>query len=183
MNPKERVKFAYKKNDAKKFDDERFEFVLYVNNNIICQRFFDIPDYNEDSTKSVELKELIDELTSMNTDSIGSLGVIPKFLKDKSVDYLWNSYNPYIPQTSESYKYPPKKGDMFKFEIKVDKKPIAVSEFPNEFFTLNPKISVDIRQIIPTIMSEIKGTLSRKKYTIDKATMGWKKSVEQFLKY
>lgn len=160
MNSKEKTTVA------KEIKEERFEFVLYINNNIICQRFFHIFDFNEDSIKSLEIKEMVDEITGMSNGNFGSLGIIPNYLKQKSMDYLWDGYNPYLTQTDETYKAPAKKGDMFKFEFKVDKRAVIASEFSNEFFTLNPKVSVDIRKIIPEIMSEIRQTTSRKKYSI-----------------
>lgn len=151
---------------AKKIEEQRFEFVLYINNNIICQRYFHIFDFNEDSLKSLELKEMMDDIAGMNNGQFGTLGIIPNYLKQKSIQYLWESYNPYFNQADEAYKAPAKKGDMFQFEVKVDKRVVATTEFSNEFFTLNPKVSVDIREIIPTIMSEIRQTMSRKNYTI-----------------
>jgi len=151
---------------TKKIEEQRFEFVLYINNNIICQRYFHIFDFNEDSLKSLELKEMMDDIAGMNNGKFGTLGIIPNYLKQKSMEYLWDNYNPYFNQTDETYKAPAKKGDMFQFEVKVDKRVVAATEFSNEFFTLNPKVSVDIREIIPTIMSEIRQTMSRKNYSI-----------------
>ena len=152
---------------TKKIEEQRFEFVLYINNNIICQRYFHIFDFNEESIKSLELKEMMDEIAGMHNGNLGwSLGIIPSFLKRKSMQYLWDNYNPYFIQTEESYKTPPKKGDVFQFEFKVDKRVVSAAQFSNEFFTLNPKVSVDIREVIPTIMSEIRQTLSRKNYSI-----------------
>lgn len=150
---------------TKKIEEQRFEFVLYINNNIICQRYFHIFDYNEESINSLEIKEMMDEIAGMNNGEFGTLGIIPNYLKQKSIQYLWDSYNPYFNQTDESYKAPAKKGDMFQFEFKVDKRVVAATQFSNEFFTLNPKVSVDIREIIPAIMTEIRQTLSRKNYS------------------
>ena len=42
--------------EQRKAEDQRFEFILYINNHIICQRFFNIRDFNEDSLNSFELK-------------------------------------------------------------------------------------------------------------------------------
>jgi hypothetical protein len=162
MNTKEKTTTPI----TKKIEEQRFEFVLYINNNIICQRYFHIFDFNEDSIKSLEVKEMMDEITGMHNCKFGSLGIIPNYLKEKSAQYLWDNYNPYFNQTDETYKAPAKKGDMFQFEFKVDKRVVAASQFPNEFFTLNPKVSVDIREIIPMIMSEIRQTMSRKNYSI-----------------
>lgn len=153
---------------GKKIEEQRFEFVFYVNNNIICQRYFHIYDFNDDSLKSLELKEMMDNIGGMNNGQFGEQGIIPNFLKTKSLNYLWENYNPYATQNDDSYKAPAKKGDIFKFEFKVDKKSVSEIQFSNEFFTLNPKINVDIREIIPTVMSEIRQSTSQKNYTIIK---------------
>jgi hypothetical protein len=163
---------------SKKVEEQRFEFVLYINNNIICQRFFNIFDYNEDFVKSEELKEMMDDIAGVNS---GRLGIIPNYLKKQSINYLWENYNPYFLQTDELYKSPSKKGDVFKFEFKVDKNVVAASEFDNNYFTLNPKVSVDIREVIPDIMSEIRQATSRKSYVIDRNTKAWEKSQKDFL--
>jgi hypothetical protein len=151
---------------TKKIEEQRFEFVLYINNNIICQRYFNIYDFNEDSIKSLELKEMMDNIGSMGNGGFGGMGIIPNYLKQKSLNYLWDNYNPYSIQNDESYKAPAKKGDVFKFEFKVDKRSVSEIEFPNDFFTLNPKVNIDIREIIPSIMTEIRQSLNQKNYTI-----------------
>lgn len=149
------------------FKDLPFEFVLYVNNhNIICQRFFNINNFREESLKSLELVELMNRIGGMNQGQFGEMGIIPSYLKAKSMDYLWEGFNPYETQSEDTYKAPNKKGDVFKFEFKVNGRVTSEIEFPNEFFTLNSRLSVDIRAIIPEIIAEIKETLSKRKYTL-----------------
>ena len=41
---------------------ERFQFLLWVNDNIICQRYFKINGYNNDSLRSLEFKDTMDEI-------------------------------------------------------------------------------------------------------------------------
>ena len=57
------------KKEAKVVDNEaykeRFQFLLWVNDNIICQRYFKINGYNNDSLRSLEFKETMDNVTSM----------------------------------------------------------------------------------------------------------------------
>jgi hypothetical protein len=53
---------------------------------------------------------------------------------------------------------------VFLFEIKVDKRVVAAAQFYNDFFTLTPKMVVDIREIIPIIKAEIRYYLSQKNY-------------------
>jgi hypothetical protein len=146
-----------KKMEEQVFDEPRFEFLLYVNN-IICQRGFNIRDYDEKFTDVVEsnevrqpefdeIKTLIDSLTGMNNGEFWELGMIPNHLKQKSITYLWDNYNPFQYQGVDSYKSPNKKGDTFQFEIKADNYILAKVNFLTNFFTLNPKINVDIREI------------------------------------
>lgn len=149
----------------KRIQEERFEFVLYINNHIICQRYFDIRDYNQEAINSLELKELMDNIVGMNNGAWGALGIIPSQLKRKSVDYLWGSFNPYYPPREEINKNIFEKLDDFQFEIKVDKKIVAKSGFSGNYFQPKVRYAVDVREIIPSIMYEIRTYLSQKNYT------------------
>ena len=145
----------------------RFEFALYINKkNIICQRFFDMENYNESCRYSGELKELMSELTSMNVNEVGRLGIIPNHLKKLSVDYLWETYNPHKKQNEEDIFMQNifEKPDDFQFEIKVDGKVIASSMFSGNYFPPRVRYQVDIKDIIPEVISEIKHYLSLNKY-------------------
>lgn len=58
---------------------ERFQFLLTVNGNIICQRYFKVNGLDENSLISYELKETLDEI----------VGDIKEDLNSKSRIYLW----------------------------------------------------------------------------------------------
>ncbi len=148
----------------KKIEEQRFEFLLYINKNIICQRYFSIKDYNEKSLKSLELKKLMDTLVGMDDSQTGRLGLIPAQLKAKSVDFLWRGYNPYYNKKEDTPKNIFEKEDIFDFEIRVDKTTVAQSTFSGNFFPPQVRYQVDIKEIITSIISEIKFTLSQKKY-------------------
>lgn len=49
---------------------ERFQFLLWVNDNIICQRYFKINGYNNDSLRSLQFKETMDNVVSMIQDDL-----------------------------------------------------------------------------------------------------------------
>ena len=49
---------------------ERFQFLLWVNDNIICQRYFKINGYNNDSLRSLQFKETMDNVTRMIQDDL-----------------------------------------------------------------------------------------------------------------
>lgn len=150
---------------VRKFEEQRFEFVLFINNNnIICQRFFDIRNFNEDSLNSLELKELMDNIVGVNNGTFGELGLIPRFLKNKSVNYLWDNYKPYHDQNDDTTKTTSDKVDNFFFEIRVDKKAVAKGGFSGNLFPPKVRYSVDIKEIIPSIISEIRYYLAQKNY-------------------
>lgn len=152
-------------NTIKKFEEQRFEFILYINKHIICQRYFNIRDYNEESVRSLEIKELMDTIVGMNNGNYGTMGIIPNHFKKKAVDYLWKNYNPYFQQKEENPKNNFEKEDIFDFEIRIDKETVAKSTFSGNFFPPQVRYQVDIKELIPTIISEIKDYLSQKKYT------------------
>ena len=149
------------------FASQKFEFLLKINNNIICQRYFSIDGYNNRVLTSVELKELVDSLCGMNNGSFGSCGIVPKFLKDKSVDYLWDRYDPYSESRREedaSERDIFKNEDIFTFEIKVDRNIVAKSTFSGNWFPTMVRYQVNIKPIIPNIIGEISEYFTRKEY-------------------
>ena len=58
---------------------ERFQFLLYVNENVICQRYFRINSFDYSSIESLEMKEVMDDCVKM----------IQQDLIEKSRVYLW----------------------------------------------------------------------------------------------
>ena len=101
-----------KEKDA--YKDERFDFILYVNDFIICKRNFRILDYIEDSMHSVEFKEEIDNLVRL----------VDEDFKSKSRIWVWNYFNPMEPEANEELNSPLLKPYecTFKIEIKDNKK-------------------------------------------------------------
>lgn len=67
----------------KTYREERFEFALYVNDNLICKRNFRINNYIEESMQSLDFKQTIDEIVDM----------IDNDLKSKSRVYTWYYFN------------------------------------------------------------------------------------------
>jgi hypothetical protein len=148
--------------EPKKVEEQRFEFVLYINNHIICQRYFGIRDFNKNTLNIDNIKDMMDSISGMNIDNIGKMGIIPNHLKEKSVDYLWGLYNPYSPSQEQTVKTIFDKLDDFQFEVKIDKKVIAKSIFSGNYFQPRVRYAVDIKEIIPSIISEIRYFLSEK---------------------
>lgn len=167
------------KNTKKNFwENFRFDFALYINehkhaedddkNGLICHRALDVRNYNEDVLNSVELKELMDVITGIHTPT---MGIIPKCLKKQSEDVLWG-----INENPRKYKkninnYIGVKDlfeneDIYTFEIKVDKKVVAKTSFYGNYFPTDIRYAVNIREVIPEIISEIQEYFSRDEYTM-----------------
>jgi hypothetical protein len=140
---------------------KKFEFVLYINGNIICQRYFSVKNYNRDVRYSMDLKECIDDCVQ----------IIQTDLKDKSKDYLYKQYNPWQKQTQEELdankRDVSEKEDVFDFEIKVDDRPVVKSRFSGNLYPQRVRYSVDVRKLIPEIISTIQDTFSQEYFTVE----------------
>jgi hypothetical protein len=172
--------------------DDRFEFVLKINGRgIICQRYFDIRDFNEDSINSLEMKELMDVVMGMNNDAAGSMGIIPKHLKQKSKELLWRNYKPWKVNNENDNRSINEKNDVLTFEFRVDGRTVASSHISANVFPPKVRYKINIKvltdcfgnpvdkegnyvneksdqvqlNIIPDIMREIRDYTSRTQYT------------------
>ena len=78
---------------VKKIDNssyrEKFQFLLSINENVICQRYFRINNFDFASIESIELKETMDECVRM----------IQKDLTEKSRVYMWYTNNDPVKMT------------------------------------------------------------------------------------
>jgi hypothetical protein len=159
------------------YQDGRFEFVLYINKNPILKRNFNIYKFNEDSRYSLELKELMDNLAGLNNGQWGTMGIIPEFFKKKSIESLWRNYDPnYVQNHVGTGKNINLKDDNFDVEIRINDTSIdgektnnvmAESRFSANWFTAASKQEINVREIYPNILSEIKYYLSLKEYTFE----------------
>jgi len=140
---------------------KKFEFVLYINKNIICQRYFSIRDFNKDIKNTMDLKWCVEECVQIIQDD----------LKDKSRDYLYKQFNPYKTQTQEDVELTKnensEKEDVFDFEIKIDDKPVIKTSFNGNLYPQRVRYSVDVRKLIPGIISTIQETFSQEYFTVE----------------
>lgn len=150
--------------------DEKYEFVFYINGNIIVQRFFEVPNYNPDFRKSLEVKELMDNLMGMNIGEHGRLGMIPESFKAQNMKREWDEYKPYYAQSDEQVNPHNhnlfEKEDMFTLKIKVDRRTVAEGQFCGNYFPKYVRHFVDITGIIGDIINEITDYMSLEEYTI-----------------
>ena len=138
---------------------KKFEFVLYINENIICQRYFTVKNFNPDSLRSTEVKDCVDNCVY----------IINKDLKEKTSEYLHKSYNPWKKQLPEEVVSENiyDNEDVFDFEIKVDDKPLVKRRFTGNVYPQRIRYSVDIRKIIPALVKEIQETFSLENFNVE----------------
>jgi hypothetical protein len=107
-------------NEFNKNEELKYQFVLYINDHIICQRYFNIIGFDEESVDSLQIKDLMETIAGVNLGTHGSLGIIPRYLQKKSLTYMWDNYNPYSTQQEENIKGISDRKDNFQFESKVN---------------------------------------------------------------
>ena len=143
--------------EKQNYKEERFEFALYVNNNIICKRNFKINDFIEHSMESLEFKEKVDEIVKM----------IDNDLKSKSRVFTWYYFNPMEAESFDEYagQKPEPWECTFRFEV-MDKKKVVISKIWDGYAYPKPiRDKVDIGNKVVKITSK-----DGRVYTYDKET-------------
>ena len=71
------------KNEEKVYEKNRFEFSLFVNENLVCKRNFKINNFSEVSVQSIDFKHTMEDIVKIIDDD----------LKSKSRLYTWYNYD------------------------------------------------------------------------------------------
>ncbi|MEO8240551.1 MAG: hypothetical protein ABI576_20775 [Flavobacterium sp.] len=127
--------------EAKK--NYRFDFTFFINDKIICQRFFEDYDYKKNH---IDFNVAVDIITV-------STNLIKDFLKKESIEVLWKNYD-YFNSYKTFYKEP--KNDLFKLTVSFNSKIIASSCIEGYVYPPKGKYNLDIRPIVPMIISSIR---------------------------
>lgn len=138
---------------------KKFEFILKINGKIICQRYFAVKNFKQKMVNSLDMLYCVNECVE----------IIQSSLKEKSIDYLWNQFNPYEIQTEDQINKTPiyEKEDIFDFEIRIDDKMVGTKRFTGNLYPHRVRYSVDIRDLIPRIINHIQETLSEENISVE----------------
>jgi hypothetical protein len=174
----------------KKIEQHPFEFVLRINGHFICQRYFNIHNFNPDVIDSLELREVLNTIAGMNNGEWGQCGIIPQYLKDRSNEYLeFFESNPQLSNKGkeDEVKDVWEKDDIYTFEIRIDGEVIGITQFAGNHFPPKIRYKVNLKhetniwgekvldekgqpiplEILPIITKEIKKVFSQRSYTKD----------------
>jgi len=132
----------------------KFEFLLSLEDNIICQRFFSVKQYRAQNRKSLELNDTMREI----------INTIKVDLKDKSIDYLLESYdmNTHTVNLSEQDREEPPH-EYFNIYIKLNNEIVTHRIFPAWIYPGKIRYTVDIRPFIGKFLRELSDVLSAEK--------------------
>jgi len=148
-----------------KKEQRKFEFTLYLNENIIVQRYFNIIGFNQRAVNSINFKESVDE----------NMEIIKDALKIKTLDFLnENSRNFYeIPNFEKNIS-----NDMIKITVKHDGEVIAYREWDATIYPVKVRYTVDVRQHIYELITKIQKCLCTPNKFLETEYMGYDLQVQ-----
>lgn len=130
-------------------DITKFEFLLSLENNIVCQRFFNVKDHVLEAKNSMDLyyyvKNICDEIS--------------EDLKYKTSDYLGDNQNYFLNSENVEDDSEEKK-EHFLLEIKLNDDVFISRIFPAYVFHPKVRYTVDIRPKLKRILSDLTDILS-----------------------
>jgi hypothetical protein len=130
-------------------DITKFEFLLSLGGNIVCQRFFNVKDYNPQARRSMDMHYYIKNICEE----------ISEDLKIKTSDYMSENQNfilssEYVEDSNEQEK------EHFLMEIKLGDDVFISRIFPAYYYHPKVRYTVDIRPKLKRVLSDLTDILS-----------------------
>ena len=127
----------------------KFEFLLSLEGHIICQRFFNVRDYNEQATRSMDLHHYVKNICEN----------ISHDLKIKSSDFLCENPNFFLNSENVEDSNSNEK-EHFLLEIKLNDDVFIQRIFPAYYYHPKVRYTVDIRPKLKRILADLTDILS-----------------------
>ena len=127
----------------------KFEFLLSLGGNIVCQRFFNVKDHVEQARRSMDLHYYVKNICEE----------ISEDLKMKTSDYLCENQN-YFLNSEFVEDENEKEKEHFLLEIKLGDDEFISRIFPAYFFHPKVRYTVDIRPKLKRVLSDLTDILS-----------------------
>jgi hypothetical protein len=129
----------------------KFEFLLTLDGNIVCQRFFNVKDYNPTARRSMDLYNYIKNISEE----------INEELKIKTLDFLSENQN-YFMNFEDVEEMEDEKKEDFLIEIKLNEDVFISRISPAHYYHPKVRYTVDIRPKLKRILSDLTDILSLK---------------------
>jgi hypothetical protein len=127
---------------------QKCEFVLKLGNNIVCQRFFSVRNFNDRATQSIDIHYVIRDIVD---------GIVER-LKLKTLYLLESNYKENDIDEVQEEEY-------FTITLKKGNKVFYDTITPASIYPPKVRFTVDIRPQISSILRELTLVLSQKKVT------------------
>lgn len=130
-------------------DLTKFEFLLTLEKNIVCQRFFNVSNYNPKARRSIDLYDYVKNICED----------ISEDLKTKNLDYLCENQNFFL---SSDYvdEILDKDKESFLLQIKYNDEVFIERIFPAHYYHPKVRYTVDIRPRLKRILGNLTDILS-----------------------
>ena len=148
-----------------KKEQRKFEFTLYLNDNIIVQRFFNIIGFNNRAINSLNFKEAIDD----------NMLLIQSVLKDRTLDFITEHQRHFL--ETKDYEQNASR-DVMKIVVKHDGKVIAYREWDATIYPVKVRYTVDIRQHIYELITRVQKCLCTPTKELETEYMGYNLQVQ-----
>jgi hypothetical protein len=143
-----------------KNEQKKFEFTVYLNDNIIVQRFFNVIGFNNRAINSLNFKDVVDYNKEL----------IMYHLKSKTLDFMnENIRNFYENQSFEENSV----DDVLKIVVKMDGRVIAYREWDATIYPVKVRYTVDVREHIYEMITRIQKCLSEKNERLETKYLGY----------
>ena len=130
-------------------EQNKFEFLLTLENNIICQRYFNVKDHVKQSRRSLDLHYYIKNICEQ----------IEEDLKIKSSNFLCENQN-FITNSEVVEEVNSDKKEHFLLEIRLGDDVFISRIFPAYYYHPKVRYTVDIRPKLKRILSDLTDILS-----------------------
>lgn len=132
-------------------DLTKFEFVLTLEKNIICQRFFNVKNYNPDALNSLDIYTYLKNISDD----------IAEDLKIKTCNYLSDNEAFFFNNENVEEEEIGQK-ENFLLELKLDDHVFIQRVFPAYYYHPKVRYAVDIRPMLKKLLSKLTDILSSK---------------------
>lgn len=136
-----------------------FEFLFKANDNIVCQRFFDIKSKHQrfDFVRTMDSRYLVRDIKRL----------IEGDMKMKSKKFLWENFDSSEPNAEVTRRDLFENGDIiYSVELKCGNKfLIGRDMIVGNYYPKEIRKSIDVRPLMPTIIEMVNGFLSTDNYT------------------
>lgn len=152
-------------NMEEKKEQRKFEFTLYLNDNIIVQRLFNIIGFNNRAINSLNFKEAVDD----------NMLLIQSVLKDRTLDFITEHQRHFL--ETKDYEQNASR-DVMKIVVKHDGKVIAYREWDATIYPVKVRYTVDIRQHIYELITRVQKCLCTPTKELETEYMGYNLQVQ-----